>query len=319
MNGKDEPVVSIIMPVRDAAATLEDAIDSILHQDYPSIGQIILALGPSEDNTSEIAQLCCRKDQRIVLIDNPSGLTASGLNAAAHISRGKYLVRVDSHCMLPVAYVTTAIQTILRTEAGNVGGIQRAIGNSSYQRAVAKAMTSRFGVGNSKFHLGGQEGPTDTVYLGVYEREFFNHLGGFDESLVRNQDYELNIRIRNAGKIIWFDPALVVNYLPRSSQFKLGRQYFQYGTWKRRVLLKNPRSTKFRQIVPQLTLFGLVGSFVASLLVNYWFSAVWAVYILAIIAASFKCRDLSFQERVLLTIIYPTMHMSWALGFVLGR
>ena len=107
-----------------------------------------------------------------------------------------------------------------------------ATGETSFQTAVATAMTSKFGVGNAKFHYGGAEGPVDTVYLGVYDSKLFKDLGGFDEKLVRNQDYELNIRIRRFGRLIWFTPDLVVKYFPRSNITQLFSQFFQYGSWK---------------------------------------------------------------------------------------
>ena len=112
-------------------------------------------------------------------------------------------------------------------------------------------MTSKFGVGNSKFHYGGSEGPVDTVYLGVFDAALFKELGGFDEQLVRNQDYELNIRIREAGRLVWFTPEMVVKYFPRSNISQLFWQFFQYGSWKRKVIFKHPKSMKIRQLAPK--------------------------------------------------------------------
>ena len=132
----------------------------------------------------------------------------------------------------------------------NVGGIQRAVGTTPFEQAVADAMTSRFGTGDATFHYGGAEGPTDTVYLGVFDRAAIEAVGVFDEALVRNQDYELNIRLRQAGGMVWFDPELSVSYRPRGTLRGLARQYFDYGRWKRRVVRRHPRSLRWRQAVP---------------------------------------------------------------------
>ncbi len=312
------PSVSVFMPVREAALTLERAVASVLRQDYPCIEQIFLAIGPSSDATEDIAQKCKSIDNRIEIIQNDLGLTAIGLNKAATAATGDYLVRVDSHCEIPQGYVKDAIQTITRTGAGNVGGIQRAVGESLFQRAVAHAMSSRFGVGNSKFHFGGKEGPTDTVYLGVYEAKLFHELGGFDESLVRNQDYELNNRIRRAGRIVWFDPKLEVKYFPRSNFQGLSSQYFQYGKWKRKVIAKDPRSAKFRQIIPPLTVLGILASALLSVFKNSLFLLFPSIYGLSVICACFSIPDLAFKERLRLFLVFPTMHISWGVGFLFG-
>ncbi|MDP6299204.1 MAG: hypothetical protein QF388_07290, partial [Acidimicrobiales bacterium] len=233
-------------------------------------------------------------------------------------AKGQYLIRVDSHCEIPPAYIETAIETITSTGAGNVGGIQKAVGKGPYQSAVAHAMTSRFGVGNSKFHYGGEEGPSDTVYLGVYEAELFHELGGFDESLVRNQDYELNTRIRRAGRVVWFDPKLAVTYSPRSNFVGLSSQYFQYGKWKKRVIAKDPRSTKFRQIVPPATVLILLASLVLSFVYNLFFLTIPFSYIFAILVASCIIPKITIQQRLLLVLVFPTMHLSWGIGFLIG-
>ena len=314
-----QPTVSVIMPVRNAALTLEKSVRSILNQTYPYIEGIILAVGPSNDATENIARNLQSIDKRIALVDNDLGETAVALNKAADVASGEYLVRVDSHCQIPPEYIANAIETIVRTGAGNVGGIQKAVGDQPFQQAVALAMSSRFGVGNSKFHYGGEEGPTDTVYLGVYDANLFHSLGGFDESLVRNQDYELNIRIRRADRTIWFDPRLIVDYFPRSDLLGLSSQYFQYGKWKRRVILKNPRSIKIRQIIPPLMVLSLISSLVLSFSINCLFLIIPIFYLTTIFAACLSISGTTMRKRLILAFIFPTMHLFWGMGFLFGK
>ena len=313
-----KPSVSVIMPVRNSGDHLNKCVESILNQTYESIDEIILGVGPSDDGTHKIAAELESAEARIKVISNPSGRTASALNAAASIATGRYLVRVDSHCKLEKNYVQQAIRTIQRTEAANVGGVQKAEGRSMLERSIATAMTSKFGVGNSRFHYGGVEGPSDTVYLGVYDSEIFHRLGGFNETLIRNQDYELNIRIRETGNTVWFDPNLVVRYTPRSSIPALFRQYFQYGQWKRAVVKLHPSSIKVRQIAAPLLIIGILFGITSSIFLNIWGLAVPGMYLAGVFLASLVSKSSDGWERVCLFFVFPTMHIAWGLGFLLG-
>lgn len=313
------PPVSVIMPVRNAEKTLDRTLETVLNQSYTNIVEIILAIGPSDDETSVLAKELNKIDPRIEIVENKTGGTARGLNLASELATGEYLVRVDSHCLLPNNYVDIAVKKIKETGAGNVGGVQMATGESGFQSAVATAMTSKFGVGNSKFHYGGLEGPVDTVYLGVFDAALFKELGGFDEKLVRNQDYELNIRIREAGRLVWFTPEMVVKYFPRSNISQLFWQFFQYGSWKRKVIFKHPKSMKIRQLAPP----GLVALIVASAILFVMFSAWYLIplttYLLVSVVVSILQRKLPLQLRVTLSLIFITMHVAWGLGFLVGR
>ena len=179
-------------------------------------------------------------------------------------------------------------------------------------------MTSRFGVGNSKFHYGGKEGPTDTVYLGVYDAEVFHELGGFNEALVRNQDYELNIRIRENGHSVWFNPNLVVRYRPRTSLRALFRQYFQYGQWKRSVLRLHPSSIKTRQIAPPMLLIGILFGLATAIFYSLWGLLIPSIYLISVAVASLIQKSNKRSEKILLILVFPTMHIAWGLGFLIG-
>ena len=142
------------------------------------------------------------------LVPNPTGATGAGLNRAVAAARYDVVVRLDGHALVPADYVRVAVETLQRTGADNVGGVMSAEGVTDFQRAVAAAMTSPIGVGQASFHVGGEEGPALTVYLGAFRREVLERLGGYDETFLRAQDWELNHRIREGGGVVWFTPRL---------------------------------------------------------------------------------------------------------------
>jgi glycosyltransferase involved in cell wall biosynthesis len=307
--------VSVVMPVLNEERHLEHAVRAIFTQDYPGPMEVCLALGPSTDATNDVATRLQADEPRLRTVANPTGKTPAALNAAIRATQGDIVVRVDGHSVLSPGYITRAVQTLRRTGAANVGGIQKALGTTPFEKAVAAAMASPFSMGGARFHTGGEEGPVDTVYLGVFAREAIEQVGLFDESLIRNQDYELNIRLREAGYTIWFDPELEVEYRPRPTLRALARQYAEYGAWKRHVLRLHPKSLKIRQIVPPIALIALLASIVLAPLAPITLVAP-AIYLASIAAASFTTAP---RQALRLAIIFPTIHMSWAWGFLTRR
>ena len=311
------PSVCVVMPVRDEADHLEAAVSAVRAQDYPGDMSVVLAVAPSRDGTEAIAARLAAADDRVAVVPNPRGVTPAGLNEAIRASTAPVIVRVDGHATLSPGYIRRAVETMRRTNAVNVGGIQRAVGTTQFEEAVAEAMTSRFGTGDATFHYGGAEGPTDTVYLGVFDRPAIEAVGLFDERLVRNQDYELNIRLRQAGGVVWFDPALEVSYRPRGTLRTLARQYFDYGQWKRVVVAEHPRSLRWRQAVPPIVTATLALTTVVGV-VRPRLLAVPATYAVAVLGAALTTGS-TWANRARLSVIFPTMHLSWGAGFLVGR
>lgn len=241
------PTVSVVVPVRNEAPHLERAVASILEQRYPEPFDVCLAVAPSDDDTAAIAARLCAENDRVHMVDNPAGVTPAGLNAAIQGSDGSIVVRVDGHAELSPGYIRRAVETMCRTGAVNVGGLQVPRPETPFEEAVAAATTSWMGTGGATYRVGGAEGPVDTVYLGVFDRAAGDAVGWFDETLIRNQDYELNIRLRRAGGQVWFDPELSVGYRPRGAWQALARQYYEYGWWKAEVLRRYPESLRARQ------------------------------------------------------------------------
>ena len=249
--------VSVIIPVLNEERHLAEAVKRVLNQKYLGEIEIILALGPSTDQTNKIAQDLA-KDNRIKLIDNPSGKTASALNNAIKSSKFDIIVRLDGHALVADNYIQKAVDTLEETKADNVGGLMKAQGITFFEKSVAAAMTSKLGVGNAPFHVGGKSGFVDTVYLGTFRKSALVRVGYFDESFIRAQDWELNYRIRETGGKIWFNPDLVVTYRPRSNIKQLAKQYFQYGQWRRQVSKKYPETLNLRYLAAPVTVVGLL-------------------------------------------------------------
>ena len=313
--GSPKRQISIILPVLNEAYHLEESLRSILSQDYLGDIEIILAIGPSHDGTEKIAQALADKDSRIVLVENPSGRTASALNIAIAATKYSIVVRVDGHSQIPNNYLSLVSKIIEETGAVNVGGVMDAQGRTLFERGVARAMKSALGVGASRFHTGGAAGEVDTVYLGAFRKEALLAAGGFDERFTRAQDWELNHRLRNAGGKIYFDPRLVVTYRPRSTVLALAKQYFNYGRWRRVVSRTHQGTINYRYLAPPIAVLGSSLSILMSLFFSTIFIVPLAIYLSFILLASFRIAR-SIGEIICMPLILLTMHISWGIGFI---
>jgi len=313
--GSPLPAISVILPVLNEESHLEGAVLSVLSQDYRGPLEVILALGPSRDRTNEIATKLASQDNRVKLLDSPTGKTATGLNLALAASKSPVVVRVDGHAQIPNNYISLIVEILNKTGAVNVGGVMAAVGTTAFERAVAGAMRSPLGVGASRFHTGGEAGEVDTVYLGAFRREALNAIGGFDERFTRAQDWELNFRLRENGGVIYFDPRLHVTYRPRSSVGALAKQYFEYGRWRRVVSRRHSGTINYRYLAPPFALLGFSTSVVLGVLLSSIFFFPALVYLLFVVLASLKIST-SIGEYLLLLLVIPTMHFAWGAGFI---
>ena len=301
------------MPIRNEELHLKHSVAAVLAQEYEGVFDVWLAVSPSHDNTKQIANSLADGDDRVHVVPNSAGTTPAGLNAAIAASSGEIVVRVDGHVTLPAGYISDAVRILSETGAVNVGGRQLAVGTSSFERTVAAVMMSVVGSGGAEYRVGSTAKSVDTVFLGVFDRSAGDAVGWFDERLIRNQDYELNIRLRSAGGLVWFDPSLVVEYQPRSTLRSLARQYFDYGRYKAVVLRMHGSSVKVRQLLPPLSMSLLALSFVFATAFPI-FLGVPVVYVGAIGLAVKG----SVRTRLWSTVIAPAIHLSWSSGLLLG-
>ncbi|MCX6440292.1 MAG: glycosyltransferase family 2 protein [Actinobacteria bacterium] len=313
--GSPKREISVILPALNEAAHLESAVNAILSSDFDGALEVIVSVGPSHDSTEALARSLAEKDSRVVVVINPSGRTAAGLNIAVAATRYSIIARVDGHSHIPENYLSLAFEVLSSTGAVNVGGIMAAVGKSIFERAVAGAMRSPFGVGTSRFHTGGSAGAVDTVYLGVFRKEALIAAGGFDERFTRAQDWELNFRLRAAGGVVYFDPRLIVTYRPRSTVKALAKQYFEYGRWRRVVSRRHEGTINYRYLAPPFTVLATLTSLVIGLNFGTIFLIPALIYGVFIFVASIKISK-SVGELLAMPLILLTMHFTWGTGFL---
>ena len=314
------PHISVVVPARDCAAVIGECLSAIGSQTYRGPVDVTVAVAPSRDGTEQ-AVAGSGIELPLQVVENPEGTTAAGLNLAVAASKGPVVARVDAQSRLPPDYLERAVSTLAHTGAANVGGVQRPVGTAGLPGAIAAAMGSPFGGGPAAFRRGRHSGPADTVYLGVFDREALESVGGFDETLGRNQDYELNWRLREQGHSVWLDPSLVVDYVPRSDYSGLARQYFSYGAWKRTMLIRNPRSLRIRQLAAPALIAGLAFSAFELALGRWRGGALPVLYAGACAVAATRLGGVlsDRRDRARAAAAFAVMHLGWGAGFLVGR
>jgi len=318
----DQPFISVVMPVRNEGTFIERSLRSVVKQDYPHDRfEVIVADGMSDDDTREIVSRV-GGDANVRLIANPGKIVATGLNLAIHDAKGDVIVRVDGHCQIAPDYIRHCAELLQTSDAECVGGNLETIGETNRARAIAAALSSRFGVGGSTFRVGSTEQRyVDTVAFPGYKRETLRRLGDFDEELVRNQDDEYNYRLRKAGGRILLSPWIQARYYSRATFTSLCKQYFQYGYWKVRVLQKHPRQMQLRQFMPPL---GLLALLLLLLLAPFTkvavlgISAALVLYLLALSLASITMARRLAWLILLLPPAFVAIHFSYGFGFLCG-
>ncbi|GAA3339749.1 glycosyltransferase family 2 protein [Curtobacterium pusillum] len=330
-DGQPLPGVSYVMPVLNEVTEVRAAVQSLLEQDYSGPFEVILALGPSIDGTNELVAEMSAADPRIRAIENPLGSTPAGLNVAIRASVHPVVVRVDAHSVLPVDYTRIAVRVLQESGADNVGGIMHAEGRTPFERAVALAYGSRVGLGGTPHHVGGEAGPAETAYLGVFRRDRLFEVGLFDEGIKRGQDWELNRRLRQTGGTVWFTPELVVTYRPRPSLKRLVRQFVATGLWRGELARRFPANNGLRYFVPPAMVaamaLGIVAGVVGIIGAALGTGAVWAligfvvpaVYIVfVVLGAVAVARRSGLPTLLWLLVVLPCIHVGWGLGFIIG-
>jgi len=323
--------VSYVMPVFNEVGYVADAVRSVLRQQYDGPVEVILALGPSTDGTADVVATLLGEDDRIRVVQNPELDIPIGLNRAIAAARYPVIVRVDAHTELSPDYTTRGVETLERTGAASVGGVMAAAGRPGVQAAIARAYNSRFGLGGASYHDDDavEEGPAESAYLGVMDAAVLREVGGYDESLRRGEDWELNFRLRNAGHLVWFDPTLQVRYWPRSSWSALVRQFWATGVWRGELVRRLGARNSLRYFAPPLFVIDLVlcvilAPLLAAGLVSGWPAWVLSlVYLgpvlyLALLAFAAVRSPGSLVDRLRVAFAIAIMHVCWGSGFLAG-
>jgi cellulose synthase/poly-beta-1,6-N-acetylglucosamine synthase-like glycosyltransferase len=323
-----KPLVSIIVPCYNEADTVGHLLEALARQDLGrGEMEVLISDGMSDDGTRAIVGQAAaeRTVLSIRIIDNPARSIPAALNRAIEAARGETLVRLDAHSIPADDYVRRCLEVLEATGAANVGGVWdiRPGGSGWVAKAIARAASHPLGAGDARYRIRGAAGDVDTVPFGAIRRQWVERVGLFDETLLANEDYEFNYRLRQAGGKVWFDPSIRSTYFARKSLPELWRQYSRYGYWKARMLLRYPRSLRWRQALPPLFVLltavelalGVVWTPAWWLLGIQW-TAYAAILLLAGILDAGRGRDASLS--VGLPAAWGTMHIAWGASFWWG-
>lgn len=324
MHETDLPMVTVIAPCRNEAEFIERAIKSILNNDYPAEKmEILVADGMSDDGTREIVQKMAKKDERIRLLDNPQRIVPSAMNIGIRVACGRYIIRIDCHSTFAHDYISKCVEVSCRTGADNVGGYCATLpgADTAVAQAIAAAASCGFGVGNAMFRLQGPEQEVDTVPFGTYRKNIFDKIGLYDERLIRNQDIELNSRIRKAGGRIVISPEIKLSYYARATYRGLWQQSFNNGLWNPYTIWLVAGGLSLRHFVPMCFVLGLAGLALGGLL---WEPTKWmllgcvVVYLSIAIAFAIRCARQTKVSALLVVLAFVVLHIAYGLGSLWG-
>lgn len=322
------PRVSILVPCYNEAGTIGHLLQAICQQDFLlNELEVVVADGRSTDGTREAILAFGREHPELPLrvIDNPARSIPAALNRAWRAAEGEILVRLDAHCVPRQDYVSRCVTALQTTSAANVGGLWliEAGADTWLARSIAAAAADPLGAGDARYRTGGAPGPVDTVPFGAFRRQWLERVGGYDESLLTNEDYDLNWRLRQVGGVIWFDPSIRCVYFARSRLRDLARQYSRYGFWKARMLLRHPNSLRWRQAIPAAFVLGTL----TLLLLGLWLPTAWAVlsagwlfYLLVLLGRGFLLAWGKRRPSLVLglPLSLSVIHLAWGSAFLVG-
>jgi glycosyltransferase involved in cell wall biosynthesis len=320
------PSISIIVPCYNEEATIRHLLDAVLAQTYPRARmELIISDGFSTDRTRDVIAAFQKEhaDLSVRVVNNSARTIPSGLNQAIRESRGEIIIRLDAHSMPIPEYVERCVAAHEAGKGDNVGGVWeiRAGADTWIARAISFAAAHPLGVGDAMYRLNAKAGAVDTVPFGSFRRSLIDRIGAFDETLLANEDYEFNTRVRESGGTVWLDPSIRSVYFSRSTLRKLASQYWRYGFWKFKMLQRYPHTLRWRQALPPLFVFILFILIVLSLFVGlarYFLAAQLIVYFLALALAGLKLAVEKKTGYLLPGLIFAiaTMHMAWGAGFL---
>ncbi|WP_369807917.1 glycosyltransferase family 2 protein [Leucobacter chinensis] len=324
------PAVSYVMPVLNEAGHLRAAVMAVLAQEYSGEQEIVLALGPSTDETNSIAHELASTDERVRIVENPERDIPIGLNLAIEAAHNPIIIRVDAHSELSPGYTERAVELLGATGAANVGGRMQAEGTGPVQRAIAGGYNSPIGLGGGSYHFSEEPHEAESAYLGVFPRSTFDLVGGFNPIIRRGEDWEFNLRVRKAGGTVWFDPELQVTYWPRSSFSALTQQFFATGTWRAKLVRMYGGENPWRFFVPGAYVLALVAALTTAVLHVCGFVAPsawwpWVLYAapvahagLSLFAGTKMPETKGLRGTLLGALAITIMHLAWGTGFLRG-
>jgi glycosyltransferase involved in cell wall biosynthesis len=318
-----QPFVSVVVPVRNEAGFLGRCIDSILAQDYQAERiEVVVVENGSTDGTQALAAARAEGCDRVRLVTSDARNQAAAMNHGIGASRGDVIARVDGHSYLDPDYVQTAVAALARhPEAAGVGGPFLPAGETLVERVAGLARSSRIGVGGGYgADRAEDEHPVQTVQCGAYRREVLLTVGGFDVAMAYGEDEELNWRLLQRGYTIMLVPALRQYYRPRASLRALGRQYWNYGQGRVRVVRKHPGFLQPKHLAPSALVVTIVTLVIGGLLTplaTRKLAVLLGLYAVALAAAGLS-TPARWRERMLLPFAVALMHLGYGTGMLWG-
>lgn len=317
------PFVSIVIPARNEERYIRACLQAVLAQTYPpTLMEVIVVDGMSEDRTREIVQDVAQQDSRVRLLTSPRRYTPFSMNIGVAAATADVLVRIDAHSAVGQDHVRRCVAYLLESGADHIGGLMRAQGRTYGAKAIALAMSSPFGVGTARFRYTRQERDIDTVPFGAYRREILMRLGGFDERFIIGQDSELDYRITRNGGRVRVTPTISTDYYCRDSLKGLAVQFFRYGKAKVRILHKHGSLPSPRALAPATLIVVLAGLALAAPF-SHTVAAIFALAICTYIAACLAAGIITaaahgWRYAPLLPLAFMTLHLSHGSGFLWG-
>jgi cellulose synthase/poly-beta-1,6-N-acetylglucosamine synthase-like glycosyltransferase len=319
------PKVSIIIPCYNEEATIGDTLSAIDGQTFPRAEmEVVVSYSMSKDRTREMITGFQRShpDLSVRVVENTARIIPAALNRAIEAARGEIVIRMDAHSQPYPDYVENCVRALDEGRGDNVGGVWeiRAGAPGWIADGIAAAAAHPFGAGDAAYRLKPEAGAVDTVPFGAYRKSLFDEVGAFDESLLANEDYEFNVRVRRAGKIVWLDPRIRSVYFARPSLGALARQYWRYGFWKARMLRRYPETLRWRQALPPV----FVASVLALAALSFWLPAriLLGVELLAYAGILFLAGTMLAVKRSRPGLLFgfpvavATIHFSWGGGLL---
>jgi len=321
-----QPLVSIIVPCYNEEKTIHHLLNSVFAQTYPRARmELVISDGMSTDRTRDVIAAFQKEhtDLMVCVVVNSVRTIPSGLNQAIRGSRGEIIVRLDAHSMPIPEYVERCVAAHESGKGDNVGGVWEICAGADtwIAKSISFAAAHPLGVGDAMYRLNAKAGAVDTVPFGSFRRILIDKIGLFDESLLANEDYEFNTRVRESGGVVWLDPSIRSVYFSRSTLRQLASQYWRYGFWKYKMLKRYPHTLRWRQALPPLFILSLIVLIVLSLFIGisrYILVAQLLIYISAIGLAGLKLA-IEKQNGLLiigLPLAISTMHISWGAGLL---
>lgn len=322
----DLPFVSVIVPCFNEQATIQKLLGALQAQTYPlERMEVVISDGLSTDNTLAAIEAFKREHPRLIVrvVKNPARSIPSGVNQAIREARGGLFIRLDAHSMPIPEYVERCVAAHQDGKGDNVGGVWEIQPGAETWIAdsISHAAAHPLGVGDAMYRLNAKPGAVDTVPFGSFRRSLIERIGAFDETLLANEDYEFNTRVRESGGVVWLDPSIRSIYFSRATLGKLAEQYWRYGYWKLKMLKRYPRTLRWRQALPPFFVFALASLSVLSL----WFGFAILLLLLQLTvyfsALSLAGILLAFKKRKGyliwgLPLSIATMHICWGAGFL---